>query len=124
MTDFRKILTNLEGKIRPVWPSCSTRTDGQTDRRTGMTKLIVVFLTFAKAPKTAKIQSEYKNFVPPEEHIALRLGRTTREGNRHFFGTYATQKYTVWGKLESFFFLHMAVQILTTRLQRVNNISS
>jgi hypothetical protein len=72
----------------------------------------------------AKIQLEYKNFVPPEEHSVLLLRRTTREENSNFFGTCATQKYTVWGELESFFSLHMAVQILTTRLQRVNNISS
>jgi len=34
-------------KIRPVWPSCSMRTDGQTN----MWKLIVVFRNFANARK-------------------------------------------------------------------------
>jgi len=42
-------------------------------------------------------------FLPPEEHSVLRLERTTREGNSHFFGTCATQKYTVWGELEVLF---------------------
>jgi len=33
-------------------PSCSMRTDGQTDGRTDMMKLIVAFRNFENAPKT------------------------------------------------------------------------
>jgi len=44
-TDFRKI---LKYKISVQWgPSCSMRTDGQTD----MTKLMDAFRNFANTPK-------------------------------------------------------------------------
>jgi hypothetical protein len=49
-TEFRKILS-CQILLKPVpWEStCSVLTDGQTD----MTKLIIIFRNFAKAPKNA-----------------------------------------------------------------------
>ena len=37
-------------KIREVDPSCPMRTDGRTERRTDMPKLIFAFRSFANAP--------------------------------------------------------------------------
>jgi hypothetical protein len=67
-------------------------TNGQKDRRTDITKLIIVFRSFAKAPKTAKVHLEYIKFVPPKEQSVLRLVGTTREGKKITFllGTCAT----------------------------------
>ena len=49
-TDFREILKYQISRKFIQWkPSCSMRTEG----RTGMTKLIVAFRNFAKAPKNA-----------------------------------------------------------------------
>jgi hypothetical protein len=63
----------------------------------------LLFALLRERLKTAKIQLEYKTFIPAEENSVLRLERTIREGNSHFFGTSATQKYTFWGELDSFF---------------------
>ena len=53
-------------KIRPVGAELFPA-DGLTDRRTDMTKLIVVFRSFAKAPKietkTVKRRHSSRNFV-------------------------------------------------------------
>jgi hypothetical protein len=46
-------------KIRPVGAEvfhADSRTDGRTNRRTDMKKLIVVFRNFAKASKNALVQ--------------------------------------------------------------------
>ena len=55
-TNFRKIL-KYQISWKSVWwePSCSTRTEGRADRRAAMTKLIVVFRSFAKAPNRRKV---------------------------------------------------------------------
>jgi hypothetical protein len=51
-TDFRKLLKcQISWKSVQWEPSCSMGTDGQTDRLTDMTKLIVAFRNFANAPK-------------------------------------------------------------------------
>jgi len=56
-------------KIRPVWePSCSMRTDGQTD----MTKLIVTFRYFVEAPKKALLSSVGTRTVSAAWCVCLR----------------------------------------------------
>jgi hypothetical protein len=42
-------------------PSCYMRTDGRTDRRTDMTKLIVVFRNFGNSPKKTRQQEILEN---------------------------------------------------------------
>ena len=63
-TDFRKILKSQISSNSVQWePSSSMRTDrqkesltdGQTERRTDMTRLIVVFRNFVNAPKNNTI---------------------------------------------------------------------
>jgi hypothetical protein len=50
-TDFRKILKYQISRKSVQWESsCFMRIDGRTDRPTHMTKLIVAFRNFAKAP--------------------------------------------------------------------------
>jgi len=43
-------------------PSCSMRTDGQTDRQTDMTELIIAFGNFANSPKRVVIDGYYPSF--------------------------------------------------------------
>ena len=50
LTDFRKILKFLEKFVQ--WDPSSMLTNGQTDRQTGMTKLIVAFGSFANVSKS------------------------------------------------------------------------
>jgi len=55
--DFRKILKNKISWKSVQWePRCSVRTDGQTDRQTEMTKLIVAFRTLANTPKYVHVR--------------------------------------------------------------------
>ena len=82
-----------------------------------MAKLIVAFALLRKRLKTAKIQLEYTQFIPPKEHSLPRLERTTREGNSHFLKEPVQHKITQFGvKWRVFFAVHKAVQIVTTRL--------
>ena len=60
--DFRKILKyQISWKTVQWEPSCSIRkdrrSDGQTDRWTDMTKIIVAFRSFANAPKNLTIHA-------------------------------------------------------------------
>jgi hypothetical protein len=52
LTDFRKIIKcEISWKSILSEPSCCIRTEGRTDRQRDMTKLIVAFRSFAKAPR-------------------------------------------------------------------------
>jgi len=51
--DFRKILRYQFSRISVQWePSCTTRTDGQTD----IAKLIVTLRNFVKVPKNYEVR--------------------------------------------------------------------
>jgi hypothetical protein len=59
-------------KIRPkeaLLFHADGRTYGWTDGHTGITKLIVAFRSFAKAPKTGKLVLLYAMTMPPREVI-------------------------------------------------------
>ena len=54
-TDFRKIIKYQILWKSVQWDPSSMRTDGQTDRYTDMTTLVVAFRNFASAPKSGVI---------------------------------------------------------------------
>jgi hypothetical protein len=57
--DFRESLEYQISSTSVQWQPSSMRADGRTDGRTDMTKLIVTFRNFAKAPKNAQNASVF-----------------------------------------------------------------
>jgi hypothetical protein len=68
-------------KIRPVGAELF-HADGQTDRRTDMTKLMVAFRNFANAP-TKKEVSNYLQARPFNDLMVIRLRATFLIHKRH-----------------------------------------
>ena len=63
-THLRKILKyQMSWKYVQWEPSCSIRTDKETDRRVAMTKLIVAFRTFANPSKNNQILKKLIQFL-------------------------------------------------------------
>jgi hypothetical protein len=58
--DLRKIIKyRILSKFVQWEPSCFMRTDGQTDRQTDMTKLVVTLRSFANAPKNDTFMGKF-----------------------------------------------------------------
>ena len=92
-TDFRRILKNQISWKSVQWkPSCSMRTDGQTNpRTTDMTKLIVAFRSFANAPKNETVnismrQNHYSfmYFLRYSLHFSMHMLTVEKVSFRYF----------------------------------------
>jgi hypothetical protein len=77
LTDFGKILKYQISLKSVQWePSCSMRTDGQTDRQTDVTKLTVAFRNFANASKNS---SQQGRTVMRDVEVGFRCPRSPQQ---------------------------------------------